>query len=75
MSVLNDKLLKEFSDETGLEPTYRKGASTYHSLKYVNWLEEKITADNSKNTPCETCTDDNCDKCANCCPHCDKQLN
>ena len=29
---------------------------------------------NNKNTPCDSCTDDNCDKCANCCPHCGKQL-
>jgi hypothetical protein len=38
---LNKKLMEEFKKETGLEPIYKREASTYHTLKYVDWLEER----------------------------------
>lgn len=35
---------KTYESETGEKPLYRKGSSDYHTLKYVRWLEEKLTA-------------------------------
>ena len=42
MNKINDKLLKEFSEETGLVGTYTKEGATYHTLNYVNWLESRV---------------------------------
>jgi DNA-directed RNA polymerase subunit RPC12/RpoP len=36
------KLRKIYEDETGEKALYRKGASDYHTLKYVTWLENKV---------------------------------
>lgn len=33
---------KKYEKETGLKATYRKGSSDYHTLIYVEWLENKI---------------------------------
>jgi hypothetical protein len=38
MSVLEN--IYEFT--TGEKPLYRKGASDYHTLKYVRWLEARV---------------------------------
>ena len=35
---------KEFERETGQKAMYRKGASDYHTLQYVRWLEGKLAA-------------------------------
>ena len=37
---LNEKLMNMYSAETGDDATYKKGSSVYHTLKYVDWLEE-----------------------------------
>jgi hypothetical protein len=38
---LNQELMARYKAETGKEATYRANASTYHTLKYVDWLEER----------------------------------
>ena len=51
MGGLNTKFLNKFISETGREPTYSKNGVTYHTLRYVNWLEdntEKLQAENAR---------------------------
>ena len=38
---LNKKLMDLFKKETGQEPIYKKNMSTFHTLKYVDWLENR----------------------------------
>ncbi len=40
---LNRKLMKMFSDETGGVSIYNSYGKTYHTLKYVDWLEKLST--------------------------------
>ena len=40
---------KKYKAETGDNPTYRKGSSDYHTLKYVRWLESALTAYEAEN--------------------------
>lgn len=38
------KLIQQlYENETGERATYRKGSSDYHTLRYVNWLEDLLT--------------------------------
>ena len=37
------KLTEKYETESGEKALYRKGASDYHTLKYVRWLEEKVS--------------------------------
>jgi hypothetical protein len=55
MEKLNSELLRQFKEETNLIPTYQKDGSTYHTLKYVNWLESKIKL---TNRTCDWCGKD-----------------
>lgn len=40
---MND-LMKQFEKETGEKALYRRESSDFHTLKYVNWLEDKLGA-------------------------------
>ena len=40
---LNKRLMKLFNFETACQATYQKDGSTYHTLKYVDWLEDRTT--------------------------------
>jgi len=49
---LNKKLMDEYEMETGCVAIYQREGSTYHFLKYVDWLEDRASksfkvADNS----------------------------
>lgn len=41
MSVFSN----EYENETGEKATYRKDSSDFHTLRYVNWLENKLKDD------------------------------
>jgi len=40
---LNKRLMNLYNLETACQATYQKDGSTYHTLKYVDWLEERTT--------------------------------
>jgi hypothetical protein len=37
------KIQERYEKETGEDATYLIGASTYHTLKYVGWLEKELS--------------------------------
>ena len=41
---LNKQLMEQFTKETGDNPTYNAEGATYHTLRYVDWLEKKLSA-------------------------------
>jgi len=49
-------LTELYEVESGEKALYRVGASDYHTLRYVKWLEAKVepfTSYNKQSTPCQ----------------------
>jgi hypothetical protein len=52
------RIQKQYEDETGQDATYFMNAlTTYHTLKYVEWLEKKIESltNDRSDMPCGDC--------------------
>jgi len=75
MSRLNSVLISLFINETGKVATYHKEGAVYHTLDYVNWLEDRVAgpAESAPKAPnnrvmqsCNGCTADDmdCIKCS-----------
>jgi hypothetical protein len=43
MDKINIELIERYRNETSERAIYTKNGATYHTLKYVNWLESKLT--------------------------------
>ncbi len=39
---LNADIMLLFENETGLKSIYKSDGKTYHTLKYVDWLEDRL---------------------------------
>ena len=72
MSRLNSVLISLFINETGKVATYHKEGAVYHTLDYVNWLEDRVAgpAESAQKAPNnardEICSDDICEYCEGC---------
>ena len=45
---MNKKLMALYKEETGAAPTYFKAGATYHTLRYVEWLERRAASELAK---------------------------
>ena len=50
---------KQYEEETKKEATYKIEGSTFHTLEYVKWIEEKLECCGkfAENNYCESCDD------------------
>ena len=51
MKKINTKLIEKFKSETGNNAIYSKSGATYHTLKYVNWLEDNLKRSDNTGSP------------------------
>lgn len=42
LPILDYDLFEQYKNETGKDAIYKKDCSTFHTIRYVNWLESKI---------------------------------
>jgi hypothetical protein len=59
--------ISKYKSETGLEAMYRMDSSDYHTLRYVKWLERRLTEEIKWGH--RLCTGDDCKSSGNDCPH------
>lgn len=59
-------LQKQYELTTGKNATYRKNYSDYHTLRYVRWLESRLTEEIKWGHM--NCTKDNCMSSGRDCP-------